>query len=193
MKKVLLVLGGICPQPYAYDDVVKSSFDHLGYDEIIQIDYEPFLDKRYEWIPFYNRMRILDKRGDWWQFALHPEVREAIRADVCEKINNQPVDVQIDIVAHSLGTWVILGCPVKVNKVMLFGCPIGSRSWIVCKNVESELDKSLSLEASIMPSCWASTSNQTAIRVPAMQASPPQTPAVLVMPLPLLLRVLVRR
>jgi len=45
----------------------------------------------------------------------------------------------------------------------------------------------------VIPSCWASTSNQTAIRVPAIQASPPQTPAVLVIPFPLLVRFLVSR
>jgi hypothetical protein len=143
--KFLFILGGICPTPYALDDLVKSKFDQSIYDKILEIDYEPFLDERYDWIPFYKRMKLVDKHGDWWQFNFRPKVRQAIRDYITWTINKFKEDeFEVHVLAHSLGTWALLGSEVRIEKAFLFGSPMGSRSWIVRNSVNFELKNAFS-------------------------------------------------
>jgi len=140
--RILIAAGGICSDPYIEDAVYGSKFNHSVYNKIIFIDYEPFLDKRYGWIPFYRKMRRLDKHGDWWQFAWKEDIRNEIRKHI-ENIVSQYDPDQVDGLFHSLGTWAILGCDISMSKVMLFGSPYGSDSAVIRFRVKRELKKSI--------------------------------------------------
>ena len=148
-KKTLFLIGGITQHNYIlkeYQDVID--FKNLQYDEIVEIDYEEFLDKRYEKIPFYSYFKTLDKHGDWWQFSLNKNLRNKIREYIENEIIPYTIfDNQVDVYSHSLGTWIILGCRLKLNKLVLVASPLGSKSRIVRFTVNNELKNNINIEA----------------------------------------------
>lgn len=141
--KLLVVIGGICSKPYAMRDLQKSCFPVSSYDKIIEFNYEQFLDEKLDWLPFYDKFKLFDKHGDWLQFALCENLRKKIREELAWEINMYDPDT-IDVIAHSLGAWIVLGaCGVDWNNAWLAGCPLGAKSWIMRQRVKKEIEAGL--------------------------------------------------
>lgn len=155
MKKILFLIGGITQNNYIlneYNKVLSNLKDgeYEGYQNVFQIDYEKFMDFRYRNIPFYKFLKNLDKHGDWFQFFSNKKLRTEIRSYVYEFILHKCKDLnistmEVDIYAHSLGTWIVLGAGeyflnrLTINKLVLFGSPLGSKSKLVKYFVNREV------------------------------------------------------
>lgn len=142
--RALVLIGGITADEYIEHDVTASGFDTTKYNKVLSVEYDYILDVKYQWVPWYSHLKFLDRHGDWWQFALHPDIRQKVRQRISTLLGYFH---NVDVMAHSLGAWAVLGCDDKVGDVYLFGCPLGEPLWLLRHVVETELDKSIKLKA----------------------------------------------
>ena len=140
-KHALILIGGITQHPYIYKQLHESNFNSEKYrGNIFEFTYDYYLDKRYEWIPFYDKLKRLDKHGDWWQFFWFKSARDNIRNGLQLLIRDlRSQGYIIDVIAHSLGTWIALGSAITIDTLMLFGCPAGGSSKLMRWGVNREL------------------------------------------------------
>lgn len=146
IMRALVIYGGIAKNYYAKKELlgINEIQNNLknNYDEVIEFGYEIILDNKFRYIPkmVYNHLRLLDKHGDWIQFATCKRTRTELRQGFKQLIEAlQEKGYVVDVIAHSLGTWGCLGTPVSVNNLHLFGSPYSSKSFITRNTVRNEL------------------------------------------------------
>jgi hypothetical protein len=154
--KALLVIGGITYKNYALGDLInlpackeystnwteKDSLVALGnantnYSMIKEINCESLLDSKT--LNFLGKLwllglpaRLWDRFGDYFKIICNKKIMQAVVHLVeAEILQAQKKYGQVDVIAHSLGTLILLASNIKVNNVYLCGSPLTSRFWSI--------------------------------------------------------------
>lgn len=150
-KPALLVLGGITYKNYAVGDLLsmpeanhyyKGHGSNLAtYGKIEEIDCEQFLDNKItSWfsmfliigIPF----RLWDRFGDFFKVISNEKVMGEIAIYVESRIKQAIEEYgEVDVIAHSLGTLIILfvlwTTNVRIRNLYLIGSPLTSKYTVI--------------------------------------------------------------
>lgn len=165
-KKVLFVIGGITYKNYAIGDLLTHpsagkyqvpSFDlndsltalgneNTKYDLIKEINCEKLLDGKE--LKFIDKLfllgmpfRLWDRFGDYFKLLFNKplmhSVTNLVESEVNEIRKKYGHDTQIDFIAHSLGTLILLASKVQANTVYLLGSPLTSKFWSIRSTANS--------------------------------------------------------
>lgn len=127
MQKCLVLLGGISDHAYMKQQltqvptVYKQLMNKYGATHIHEINYQPIMDKH----------AILAKSLlDPARLVINPDGWKAQSYVECEMKRLCSIYDQVDVISHSLGSWMILKCDVKINSLHLIASPIGFSTFI---------------------------------------------------------------
>jgi hypothetical protein len=121
-NKSLIVVQGINDKVYLMEAIKRSTFNTDAYKEVVEVATERVLDdhmnKFFKWLPFYDRVSDIK-----YLFS------KSLRIDCTHEIYKTVGEMRglgrdVDVIAHSLGTLMILNSPVEVNNVYLIGSPL---------------------------------------------------------------------
>lgn len=120
--RALVLISGISDKAYSlseimkHDDVAKTLTYKYGIDNIIEIDYQPIMDQAaILGDTLLDPLRLLMNPNGW---RAENYVRETLN-NICTQYET------VDVMTHSLGSWIILKCNAKINKLILIASPIG--------------------------------------------------------------------
>jgi len=128
-KKALLLVQGINEGKYIKDEVLQSNFDTSSFDKIKVIDTEGIYDRsKKNPLLFWRRNKIWDKYGDVIQFYVTPFSNK--RKAICRRIRDRVKALQgegyeVSVLAHSLGTTMVMSSKVRIHDFYCFGSPVG--------------------------------------------------------------------
>lgn len=153
----LLVIGGITYKNYAIGDLIQrpeasqyyttwketgslvaTGGDNAKYSMIKEINCEALLDRKLtDWmskllllgIPF----RLWDRFGDYFKIIWNKTVMKRVTKLVEREIAQAKSSYgdKVDVIAHSLGTLILLASDVTVDNAYLLGSPLTSRHWSI--------------------------------------------------------------
>lgn len=134
-KRLLYVVQGISKDNYLTKDLIeKSALPTKKYDEIILAPTERMFDQALRG-SFLRYIPKSDKYGDFLTFYLS----EWVRKKVCRSVRNQYKKLkkeydQIDILAHSLGTVIVMSSGeedqfIEADRAIMIGSPLGFKRW----------------------------------------------------------------
>lgn len=121
-KRCLVLISGIAGEAYSLEEIKKNVEVYrllcykYGEKNLIEIDYQPIMD----------RHAILgDTLLDPFRLLLNPNGWAAERY-VIESLRQITKDyTKVDVMSHSLGSWIVLKANVTINKLILIASPIG--------------------------------------------------------------------
>lgn len=153
-SRALLVIGGITYKNYAIGDLLKfakgystswtdgASLIAFGnkdskYSMIKEINCEQLLDSKA--LNFLGNLwllglpaRLWDRFGDYFKIIGNKEIMKKCTALVEQEILDAKAKYgKVDVIAHSLGTLILLASCSRVNNVLLLGSPLSSRFWSI--------------------------------------------------------------
>jgi hypothetical protein len=118
----LVLISGIAGEAYGttelkkHKEVYKALCYKYGEENIIDIDYQPILDRHaFLGDTLLDPLRLLLNPNGW--------AAERYVAETLAQITTQ-YD-KVDVMTHSLGSWIVLKCKAKINKLILIASPIG--------------------------------------------------------------------
>lgn len=182
-QKILLLIGGITRNLYAFDDlIIKNNINQVGYERyysddtglmafggsntkylyIKEINCEKYFDSKLLTIfskPFLLGLpfRLWDKLGDYFKAILNEkkmlEISNCIQAEIEAAQNTYGLEV--DIIAHSMGTLLALGAQAKVSDVYLFGSPLTSKYNVIKHTASNYLAKHYKLSSKNIYYGWS--------------------------------------
>lgn len=144
-NKSLIVVQGINDKVYLVDAINRSNFKTDAYKEFIEVGTEKILDdhvnKFFKWLPFYDRLSDI-------QYLFKRRVKNECTHEIYKTVGNmRSLGRDVDVIAHSLGTLMVLNSPVELNNVYFIGCPLSmmgisklvrwktSNSYMTCKRL----------------------------------------------------------
>jgi len=161
MKPALLVLGGITYKNYALGDLLKqpeanqyingnSISDNTKYSFIKELDCEQFIDSRLmqsKTIDILSKffllgvpIRLWDRLADYFKIIANAEIVKRCTEYVeHEIILANKIYGEVDVIAHSMGTLILLSSQVKVRNLYLLGSPLTSKFFTIRKTANNFL------------------------------------------------------
>ncbi len=118
---VLVLISGISKHDYGMEEFNKSClYDKLKdrYSSVIEIRYQHIMDKDAHWFKtFGDPFRLLwSDNGHKAQEHVNRELKRIAESNVT-----------VDVLTHSLGSWMVMKVPTRVNKLINIANPL---SWI---------------------------------------------------------------
>jgi hypothetical protein len=130
---------GIKPILNKYFKAYKRVDGNSHYDLIVEVQTEKFFDSAV--LNFFQKFWLIgvpliwwDKLGDYLKAITNERLMNGIKHCVKELVTalkDKYTDVEIDCVAHSLGTLIALDSEARFEKVFLMGSPLTSRLWSI--------------------------------------------------------------
>lgn len=124
MKKCLVFLTGISDAAYGIEQVSKKKLlwnklvNKYGRQHIYEIDYQKILDKHaFAFKSLMDPVRLVMLPKGWRA--------EKYVQDELQRLNK--IYDEVDVISHSLGSWIVLKCKAFIHNLYLVASPIG---WI---------------------------------------------------------------
>jgi predicted alpha/beta hydrolase family esterase len=121
-KECLVLVSGIAGQAYSLKELKKNEVIYsklvkrYGEDNIIEIDYQPIMDRHaILGDTILDPIRLLINPDGW---AAERFVEVSLQ-NICKEYPT------VNVITHSLGSWIILKCNAKINNLTLIASPIG--------------------------------------------------------------------
>lgn len=130
---VLVLISGISKEDYGLEEFNKSCLcDKLRtrYDQIVEIRYQHIMDRDTHWFKtFGDPFRLL------WSDNGH-----LAQKHVNEELKNITAAYEVvDVLTHSLGSWMVMKVPTRINKLINIANPLSwvglLGGWIVRKDI----------------------------------------------------------
>ncbi len=121
-RKCLVLISGIAGDAYGkkelekHEDIYKSLVYKYGEENIIDIDYQPIMDRgAILGNTLLDPLRLLLNPNGW-----------AAQKFVNDRLKEITATYEIvDVMTHSLGSWMVLKAKVNIHKLILIASPIG--------------------------------------------------------------------
>jgi hypothetical protein len=122
MKRCLIIVGGISDHAYGIEQLCKQKviwkrlINKYGRDHIYEIDYQKIMDKyafAFKSLLDPVRLTLMPKGWRAEKFVEKELQRYASLYD------------EVDVISHSLGSWILPKCNVRLNNLYLIASPLG--------------------------------------------------------------------
>jgi len=122
MKKGLVFITGISDRPYGIEQICQQKefwrkiVNKYGREHIHEINYQDIMDKyAFAFKSLLDPVRLVMMPKGW----------RAERFVAQELIRLSSIYEELDVITHSLGSWIVLKANVKVHNLYLIASPIG--------------------------------------------------------------------
>lgn len=127
MRRCLVLLGGISDHAYMKQQISQVTTVHkqlinkYGATHIHEVNYQPIMDKHAVIAKSLLDPARLVINPDGWKAQAYVEGELKRLCSIYD---------EVDVISHSLGSWMILKCNVKINNLFLIASPIGFSTFI---------------------------------------------------------------
>jgi len=136
-NRALYLVQGVSDGLYIDRAVHEDIFPIHLYDSVKTCCSEDIFDKG---LSLSKKLSFADRHSDWIRFSCDKNLRKNLRDQITHDINFLYLEhKKVDVLAHSLGTWMMLGTNIYVDNCFLFGSPCGFAGFLSSMIIDKEL------------------------------------------------------